>query len=515
MTTPNLMLDLIGIGALNLDFIASRQNVQLLDPETIPELNTRFEHGTETRVSDNEIDSTLIQMGQGSFDTFLGGSSFNTINAMSHTTRDLRLGYVGCEGISSPHDIGFSAFLRQLGVDTSFVHQSTNYGGRCISYIVDGERTLITAPGANTEFADYLRDNFQKILDYLTLSKMVHVTSFFDDETPDLLLKVLSEAKKRNPWLRISFDPGYEWTENLTLVVEDILKISDFVFLNNREFQILGMHRPGKQDVMMAREIYSRCNDNTVLIVLKRYDSIKLFYKIHGRIMERHFANRVLSDEVIEDATGAGDVFAAGFLCGMLIPGLELSHGVELGLRLVRSKLLVPGYSSFDRFSGIFSGMVSDVTSEITTPLTAEFVSKQSQRVFVGHGRNPVWLAVEKHLKEDLSIPCKSFESDSQTGRHVIAVLNEMLDTCNFAIMVMTGEDLTGHEQLRARQNVLHEIGLFHGRYGFNKVVILMQPGVEGFSNIDGLQYIEFEENNISKAFYELDNVLRREGILS
>lgn len=515
MVRSKAMIDLVGIGALNLDFIASRKSVQELDPETIPELSTRFEHGTETKVNDAEIDATLSQMGHGAFETFLGGSTFNTINAIAHTYRGLKLGYIGSEGTSAPHEISFSELLEQLGVETSFINRSSNHCGRCISYIVDGERTLFTAQGANSELAEYLQKNYQEILNYLSRSKMIHVTSFFDDETPIVLSKLLNEAKQENPWLKISFDPGYEWTENLTNSVEEILRISDFVFLNNREFQILGKHRPGKQDVIMAREIYSLCDDNSVLIVLKRYDSIKLLYKVHGRIMERHFANRVLPEDVIEDATGAGDIFAAGFLCGMLIPGLELSYGVDLGLRLVRSKLLVPGYSNFDRFSAIFAGMINDITSEVTVPPRKIVKEQQSQMIFIGHGRSPVWALVEKHLKEDLSLPCKMFESEPRAGRHVLSVLSEMLDTCGFAIMVMTAEDEVDNDLFRARQNVLHEIGLFHGRYEFNKVIILMQKGVEPFSNIDGLQYIEFDGVNINKAFYELDNVLRREGILS
>jgi hypothetical protein len=43
--------------------------------------------------------------------------------------------------------------------------------------------------------------------------------------------------------------------------------------------------------------------------------------------------------------------------------------------------------------------------------------------------------------------------------------------------------------------------------------VILIQEGVEKFSNIDGLQYINFQEEKIEQSFYELSRVLRREGI--
>jgi predicted nucleotide-binding protein len=68
--------------------------------------------------------------------------------------------------------------------------------------------------------------------------------------------------------------------------------------------------------------------------------------------------------------------------------------------------------------------------------------------------------------------------------------------------------------QLRARQNVIHEAGLFQGRVGFKKVILLMQDNVEGFSNVAGLQYIPFSGQEIEQTFYELQRVLKREGVV-
>lgn len=81
--------------------------------------------------------------------------------------------------------------------------------------------------------------------------------------------------------------------------------------------------------------------------------------------------------------------------------------------------------------------------------------------------------------------------------------------------MVLTAEDKTSEGATRARQNVIHEIGLFQGRIGFNKVVLLLQEGTEEFSNIAGLQYIPFSKDNIQHTFYELQGVLKREGLIT
>jgi predicted nucleotide-binding protein len=88
-----------------------------------------------------------------------------------------------------------------------------------------------------------------------------------------------------------------------------------------------------------------------------------------------------------------------------------------------------------------------------------------------------------------------------------------MLDSCTFAVLIVTGEDTTAEGTLRATQNVIHEIGLFQGRLGFDRVALLEQKGIEKFSNILGLQSIPFPNESIEAAFPELERTLKREGI--
>ena len=135
--------------------------------------------------------------------------------------------------------------------------------------------------------------------------------------------------------------------------------------------------------------------------------------------------------------------------------------------------------------------------------------------VFVGHGHNKLWNEVIRFLKDDLKIEdVNYFERDSHAGRSIADALRDFRKETNFAIIVMTAEDETAQKTKRTRQNVIHEIGFFQGKLGFEKVAILKQDGVESFSNIDGLQYIPFSGNNISQTFYELQRMLKREGII-
>jgi len=66
---------------------------------------------------------------------------------------------------------------------------------------------------------------------------------------------------------------------------------------------------------------------------------------------------------------------------------------------------------------------------------------------------------------------------------------------------VFTAED--GHEDKtrHARENVIHEAGLFQSRLGWDKAIILLEDGCEEFSDVRGLTQIRFAEGTIEKGF--------------
>jgi predicted nucleotide-binding protein len=89
-----------------------------------------------------------------------------------------------------------------------------------------------------------------------------------------------------------------------------------------------------------------------------------------------------------------------------------------------------------------------------------------------------------------------------------------MLDAAALAFVVLTAEDEAKDGTMRARMNVVHEAGLFQGRLGFNRAIVLLEDGCEEFSNIQGLGQIRFPKGNIKASFEEIRQVLEREGIL-
>ena len=70
-------------------------------------------------------------------------------------------------------------------------------------------------------------------------------------------------------------------------------------------------------------------------------------------------------------------------------------------------------------------------------------------------------------------------------------------------------KDATAAGTVRARQNVIHEAGLFQGRYGFNRVIIFQQENTEDFSNIAGLMTVNFGAHP-EQGVYELRRAIKK-----
>lgn len=136
-------------------------------------------------------------------------------------------------------------------------------------------------------------------------------------------------------------------------------------------------------------------------------------------------------------------------------------------------------------------------------------------KIFIGHGRSKLWARVQLFLNEELKLDTLTFESESRTSESIVNILEQFLDQASFAILIFTAEDETSNGDLRARQNVIHEAGLFQGRLGFDKVIILKENKTEEFSNIAGLQYIPFSDDNIEQTFYELQRTLKKSGLIA
>lgn len=131
--------------------------------------------------------------------------------------------------------------------------------------------------------------------------------------------------------------------------------------------------------------------------------------------------------------------------------------------------------------------------------------------IFIGHGRSLLWRDLKDHLTDQHGYSVQAYEVGARAGHTIRDILDDMLAKSTFACLVMTGDDEVGQATFRARQNVIHEIGLFQGRLGFSRAVVLLEDGTEEFSNIQGIHQIRFSKGNIREAYGDVLATLKRE----
>ncbi len=147
----------------------------------------------------------------------------------------------------------------------------------------------------------------------------------------------------------------------------------------------------------------------------------------------------------------------------------------------------------------------------LTMPSSAT-ARQQGSNVFIGHGRSPLWRELKDFIQDRMKLPGDEFNRVPVAGVTNIARLSQMLDDAGIAFLVLTAEDEKSDGEVVARQNVVHEAGLFQGRLGFTRAIVLLEEGCAEFSNIQGLGQIRFPAGNIAASFEEVRRVVEREG---
>ena len=162
---------------------------------------------------------------------------------------------------------------------------------------------------------------------------------------------------------------------------------------------------------------------------------------------------------------------------------------------------------------------LAEITRQVESHISRRKLRQQnasvSTRVFIGHGHSQTWRELKDFLENRLGLKVDEFNRVSTAGIATINRLSEMLDSAGFAFLVMTAEDEQSDGKVRARENVVHEVGLFQGGLGFERAIVLLEDGCEEFSNITGLGQIRFPKGNISAALEEIRMTLEREGLLA
>ncbi len=251
--------------------------------------------------------------------TVSGGSSSNTISGLSN------LGIAtGIFGKIGRNELGqlFKADMEKVGVETHLFSSDT-LTGNCISLISqDSERTMATCLGAAVELsADDISDDLFYGFSHL------YVEGYWV-QNYDLIETAFRKAHNRGLTCCLDLASYNVAEENKEFLVKIIDKYVDVVFANEEEATAF----TGKEDMEALNEIGEIAS--TVVVKLGRRGSL---IKMNDTITRVGIVSCIPID-----TTGAGDLYAAGFLYGM-INGLTPEKCGEAGAILAGNVIEVIG----------------------------------------------------------------------------------------------------------------------------------------------------------------------------
>lgn len=120
-----------------------------------------------------------------------------------------------------------------------------------------------------------------------------------------------------------------------------------------------------------------------------------------------------------------------------------------------------------------------------------------SHKIFLVHGHDEAALHETARFLEKLEQEVIVLREQPNKGRTIIEKFEDYADV-GFAVVLLTADDVGSckdatEQKLRARQNVVFEMGYFIGRLGRDRVCALYSPGVEIPSDYSGVLYQELD----------------------
>lgn len=296
-------MDAIGFGALNVDLICRVDHT-----DSLRDLGIEWSPGREV-IGGYEDFKRL----RGIIETFAtkiersgGGSAANTVVALSRM--GFETGYLGKVGTDSEGDF----LLQRLeGVDTSRVRREGLSGSCLILLDQTRDRFILLFPNSNDDLREEEID-----IPYLSNTHYLHMSSF---SGPLPFRAQLVAARSLPQSVCISLDPGELYARRGIEQLSPLLEHCKILFATEGETEMMtGMdYREGVATLLKT---------GPEMVICKRGP-------LGSHVFKASVDFEVPAERVeVVDRTGAGDVYDAGFLAGLLL-GLPVERCAVLATR--------------------------------------------------------------------------------------------------------------------------------------------------------------------------------------
>lgn len=302
---------IVGIGSALVDILTRIDNDSILEELNIPKGSMQLVDDKSSAIIEERLQGYESSMAP-------GGSAANTIHGLA--TLGIESGFISYIG---KDEIGrfFEESMNSVGVKPLLSHSNTASGTARTIISADGERTFATNLGASLELNEsVITSELFKDWDYCYLEGYLIANK-------PVFKKAITTAKECG--CKIVLDlASFNVVEDNREFLNELLPQIDIVFANEEEAKALTQ--------MSAEESLHYIADKVDIAIVKVGKKGSLIKR--GEEVVTIGCNKI---DVV-DTTGAGDMYAAGFLYG-LINGYDLERCGTIGNHLAESIIQVIG----------------------------------------------------------------------------------------------------------------------------------------------------------------------------
>ena len=256
----------------------------------------------------------------------LGGSGCNTAVILAKLgVKTLHVGNLGTEPLGQMA----MSYIRSAGIDTGLLRQKDEFqtGFFFILITAGGQRTMFGGRACNAFPPD-----FEQVAPHIPFINALHISGYtlIQDEQFEVIQKLTKLAHQQGKI--ISLDPGLCTTKTAKAKVNAILPTVDYLLISQQELMNYSTPEPADSGIFALLDIGVKA------LVLKMGAEGSQYIDRNQRLSQPAFQSEKYP---IQDTTGAGDCFDAGFIYALL-NGLNLPDCLTLGNLTAYRTIIAP-----------------------------------------------------------------------------------------------------------------------------------------------------------------------------
>lgn len=146
---------------------------------------------------------------------------------------------------------------------------------------------------------------------------------------------------------------------------------------------------------------------------------------------------------------------------------------------------------------GAISSLLRIIKNEIdNSSMHSQVISNTNNQteIFIGHGHNLIWARIGLYLSDILKIKPRYFEDENRCGDIIPEEIEKFVNDPNIKLGIFTlMKELDSSEGHLPRQNVVDEAARFSTKLGRERVLLIVEEGIQPPTNLSGIVYLSYK----------------------